>query len=1169
MNKTTRNRMKHVWPAIALAAVGGVLPLMASDALKREFVTPPDSARPGVYWYFLDGNLNRKEMTTDLESMKRVGLGTVLFLEVDLGIPQGPVKFMSEPWIETLAQAIRETDRLGMNFIIGTGPGWCGAGGPWIKPEKSMQHLVFSEVEVKGPAKYQAALPLPAQRSTIYNNMQSAFYEDVAVFAVPSRKPVIKDITEKALFDRGPFSSTTIKAYLEFAQDDPLSGNSQAIAPRDVVEITSHLGPGGVLTWDVPAGDWTIIRMGRRPTGAASRPAPQPGLGLETDKFAADAVVEHLDTYVGKIIERVGPRKKGHGLTGLHMDSWESGSQNWSGEFLKEFKKRRGYDARPLLPIYTGRAVTSVEYAERFLWDVRTTAQELVLEKHAQVIKKWGHERQMELSIEPYDMNPAGDLDLGAIADKPMCEFWTPGGAQTAYSCIEASSAAHVMGRPIVGSEAFTSCNLFDTYPAVLKNQLDWALGIGVNSFCFHTFAHQPLGDDVKPGMTFGGYGTTWNRNQAWWPMTDSVHRYMARCSHLLRQGVTVSDILYLTPEGAPHVFRPPQDATDGDQVWFPDKRGYAFDGCSPLMLMSRAEVKGGEIVFPGGTSYRLMVLSRAERMTLATLRKIRDLVKAGATVVGAPPESSPSLSGYPGCDAEVKALAQELWGSLEIPAAVTKRAYGKGALYWGGELTPSIKSKLQDPLLDSQWIWYPGEKGGSAAPPGTRYFKRLIECDVNKRVVSASVSMTADNTLTLWINGKKVADGGDNWTRLSEPIQIGAFLVPGTNSVGVSVVNSGAQPNPAGLIAAFEIRYADGTGAHIHTDGQWSAGKDAASGWELAGAELKDWNAAEVIGAVDMSPWGVENTRKKPPYPSYEVVAKFLKSLGVAEDFSTQGPVRYAHRRTQTEEIYFVANRTDKPVEAECRFRVGVGEPALWDPMTGEQRTLPEFKQQEGVTTLPLKFDQNQSCFVIFSKPAGKRSATLQGGKNFPTLKKGEELGGPWEVAFDPKLGGPAKAMFDTLADWTQQADPGIKYYSGIATYRKSFECQAASGKRVYLDLGVVHHAARVRLNGNDLGSVWCAPWRVELTKALKSGKNELEIDVANSWKNRLIGDQLPENKNVRELKWAEGYLKGQALKAGRYTYTPCSPYNKPDWPLNPSGLIGPVHLMESGDSL
>ena len=126
----------------------------------------------------------------------------------------------------------------------------------------------------------------------------------------------------------------------------------------------------------------------------------------------------------GKLLQKIGPRAKEHGLTTLHMDSWESGAQNWTPSFLDEFKKRRGYDARPWLPVYTGRAIQSLEMSERFLWDLRLTGQELVLENHAGAVKKYGRKHGLSLSIEPYDMNPAGDLDLGAVADVPMAEFW-------------------------------------------------------------------------------------------------------------------------------------------------------------------------------------------------------------------------------------------------------------------------------------------------------------------------------------------------------------------------------------------------------------------------------------------------------------------------------------------------------------------------------------------------------------------------------------------------------------------------------------------------------------------------------------------------------------------------------------------------------------------------
>src|SRR5512133_142363 len=122
------------------------------DLLRRGFVTPPDSARPGVYWYFMDGNISRKGMTEDLEAMKKAGIGSVIFLEVNVGIPRGPVTFLSNEWQDLFTHAVREAERLGISLILGSGPGWAGSGGPWVKPEQSMMHLVTSTTEVKGPS---------------------------------------------------------------------------------------------------------------------------------------------------------------------------------------------------------------------------------------------------------------------------------------------------------------------------------------------------------------------------------------------------------------------------------------------------------------------------------------------------------------------------------------------------------------------------------------------------------------------------------------------------------------------------------------------------------------------------------------------------------------------------------------------------------------------------------------------------------------------------------------------------------------------------------------------------------------------------------------------------------------------------------------------------------
>jgi hypothetical protein len=282
---------------------------------------------------------------------------------------------------------------------------------------------------------------------------------------------------------------------------------------------------------------------------------------------------------------------------------------------------------------------------------------------------------------------------------------------------------------------------------------------------------------------------------------------------------------------------------------------------------------------------------------------------------------------------------------------------------------------------------------------------------------------------------------------------------------------------------------------------------------------------------------------------------------MGVKEDFSATGSVRYGHRRVGDRDIYFVANRTANTIKADCRFRVGQGSAQLWDPVTGDQQPLLQFEQADGLTSIPMEFDAFQSYFVVFDRKRKVPASNLE--KNFPELKTIQELSGAWEVAFDPNWGGPEKVTFETLQDWTNRPESGIKYYSGIATYRKTINLGQAPKGKTYLDLGVVHDMARVKLNGQDLGVVWCAPWRIEVTGAIKAGDNQLEIEVVNRWANRLIGDQQPADADVRTVDCLPGFLGGQKLKAGRYTFSTHNSY-KQQSPLLPSGLLGPVTLME-----
>ncbi len=978
---------------------------LRGDDLAVRFQNPPDSARPGVYWYFMDGNLNRQEMTVDLESMKQAGIGNLVFLEVNVGVPRGPVDFMSEPWQELFVHAVREAERLGIEITLGSGPGWAGSGGPWVRPEQSMQHLVASSIEVKGPMHFNSKLPVPEPRSPYFStvtkelqNKRQAYFEDVAVLAYPTLQADanVQSIDEKALYYREPFSSKPgVKPYLPAPAEHPSVPGSACVEIDKINDLTDRLKPDGTLDWEIPAGDWTIMRFVSRNNGANTRPAPQSGYGFECDKFSSRSLGEHFDNYIGKLLEKVGPRKAGAGWTMLHIDSWEMGAQNWTQDFRQEFRKRRSYDPQPFYPAYAGIIVGNIELTERFLWDLRLTGQELVLENHAQHFKSLGRKYGFGLSIEPYDMNPTADLDLGAVADVPMCEFWSPGYFNTIYSCIEGASIAHTMGRLILAAEAFTAGaeENWQQYPGSMKNQGDWAFCMGINRFVYHTFAHKPLGREHRPGMTMGPYGVHWDRGQTWWPMAADYHRYISRCSFMLRQGTAVADILYLTPSGAPHVFRPPADALDGEAI-LADKRGYSFDGCSPNILMERAQVQDGCISFPGGTTYRLLVLPACDTMLPEVLLKIEELVKTGAAVVGSPPLKSPSLMDYPECDRQLKEIAMRLWGSLDRPSALTSRQYGKGRIYCGTTFAPS-KDEL---------------------------------------------------------------------------------------------------------------------------------------------------------------------------YPGYEVTAGLLAEMGVPEDFSATGPIRCTHRRMENRDIYFVANKSPEAVLADCTFRNGQGQPELWIPVTGEMRYLRQYHHgRDGRITIPMHFEPYESFFVVFSHKQEELPDNTLKNTNFPEMKPLTVIDGSWEVSFDTKWGGPAEVVFDELVDWTQRSERGIKYYSGLATYRKSFDLPNVEVLKgdLYLDLGAVHHLARIRLNGKDLGVVWTAPWRVKITDAVMAKNNRLEIDVANLWTNRLLGDQQEPDANIRTLQWPSGLLEGRQWPAGRYTFTTKSFGDKKKPPLLKSGLLGPVTIQ------
>jgi len=301
----------------------------------------------------------------------------------------------------------------------------------------------------------------------------------------------------------------------------------------------------------------------------------------------------------------------------------------------------------------------------------------------------------------------------------------------------------------------------------------------------------------------------------------------------------------------------------------------------------------------------------------------------------------------------------------------------------------------------------------------------------------------------------------------------------------------------------------------------------------------------------------------------SSKTIAEVFRADGLAPDFQGED-LRYIHRRIGDADAYFVANNKNEARDVDCTLRSEGRIPELWDPETGDIRELPEFSTRNGLVSIPLHFEPAQSWFVVFRKP-GVPKAAGDGG-NFPTCRTLKQIGGSWQVKFDPRWGGPKQPVeFETLTDWSKHADSRIHYYSGTACYRRTLELTeaqvSADGGRLVLELGQVNVVARVKLNGKVCGIAWKPPYRVDITGLAKPGKNELEIEVANLWINRMIGDeQLPVDCKWKDfetlVEWPEWFRRNLPRPSGRYTFTTCKHYKK-NTPLVRSGMFGPVRLL------
>jgi (4-O-methyl)-D-glucuronate---lignin esterase len=541
----------------------------------------------------------------------------------------------------------------------------------------------------------------------------------------------------------------------------PATPLTSVIPQADVVDLTGRMNAAGELTWEVPAGNWTVLRLGYSLTGAKNRPAVPAALGYEVDKLSRAHTEAYLRGYIDPIAAALGSLY-GKSLRYILLDSWEAGMQNWTDDMIAEFKHRRGYDPTPFLPTLAGRVVENAEASDRFLWDFRRTLADMFAENHyatvtdslhRQGISTYGEAAGVSLEILEDTLLNKKNVDI------PMGEFWMRDLHPPAmyYQDVRgAASAAHVYGKPIVAAEAFTGGGYESPYS--LKKIGDYWFAQGVNRIVFHTSAHQPL--DTRPGNTM--VGTHINRNITWAEQAGPFMTYLARTSFMLQQGLPVADLAYLLNEGAPSTM----------PFWGAGLRpappeGYDYDYVNADVLLNRMSVNSaGRIVLPnGGVGYRALVLPETDRMTLPVLRKLRELVGAGATVIGPRPLRSPGLSGYPACDAEIREIATEVWGDLD-GISRTRRAYGKGLVAWGVPLSGLLGS-LATPrdvdssrALDSDLVWSHRREGTTDIYFAVNRSDRARDVEIRFRVSGKEPELWHADTGAIEPPEYSIADG-------------------------------------------------------------------------------------------------------------------------------------------------------------------------------------------------------------------------------------------------------------------------------------------------------------------------------------------------------------------------------------------------------------------------
>ena len=1076
----------------ALIIAGAFLPKAPADdpdALESGFISPPDSIQTSIYWYWVSDNISREGVVNDLHAMKKAGINRAFIGNIGLDdVAYGKVKMLSEEWWDILHAALKTATELNIDIGIFNSPGWSQSGGPWIRSEDAMRYLISSEIHVKGPAKISRILDKPVEP-----------FQDVRVLAYPVPKGKLLKINQQMA---AVSSSPKVSGLSTIMDGNKLTGIRIPSVDSFVLDIELKK-PFVARSISVRPTEKPIIsdiQLQSRHTGGQFKTISR----FELNRSKADLNVG-FDPYAPLVVSFSPDTATAYRLIIKTPKSGQAGN-------IKEKYPECGIAeleifASPRVERISEKTFakmhpTPLPYWDAYLWRKQPEAddREMVVDasRVIDITKYMSGDGRLdwqvpagEWVIQRSGMTPTGTKNGPASPEATGYEV-DKMSKELIYKHFQAHMGEVLRRIPAADRKSFKVV-VQDSYEMGGQNFTDGFIEKFRQKFKYDPTPYLP----VYSGMVVNGQEAS---DRFLWDMRRMVADKLA----------------YDHVGGMREVCH-----ENGLTTWLENYGHWGFPG-EFLMYGGQSDEIAGEFWSEG---------------------TLGDIENRAATSCG-------HIYGKTKISAESNTCSRKAFS--RYPATIKQRGDRFFAEGINNTLLHVFISQPYEDKNPGLNAWFGNEFNRkntwfSQIDTYTRYLKRtnfMLQQGIN--VADVAYFIGEDAPKMTGVTDPPLPVGYQFDYMNAEVIEKfmtvknGLLTLPWGTSYRILVLPKQETMRPELLT---RIRDLVKEGAIIlgpapqrspSLQGQPFADKQVAQLakelWaDVDGIKVRSgkYGKGMVLNGMDMK-------------QAFELISN-PPDCKLPED----NTIHYGHRKTSYGDIYFITNQTPGTKEVTPEFRVTGLHPELWEATTGNIRKLNAFRQMKNSVAVPLRLESYESVFIVFRKPAeGSRTTDLK--TNYPDPSRVDVLKGPWRVQFDPLQRGPdAPVVFNTLLDWTTSKDDRIKYYSGTAFYRTGFRLEKyKQGDKVMIDLGTITAMAKVKINGKDAGGIWTAPYRLDISKNVLQGDNDLEIEVVNTWVNRLIGDsKLPQDE--------------------RKTWCSVNPYT-PESPLQPSGLMGPVRIME-----